>query len=342
MLDYLLNNWPLKLLSLALAFAIWVGVTGEERVLRDLTVPLEIALAKDRVPPVGLASATPNTVLVRLRGAQSVMRRLDPIALSVSIDMSDAAPGAHEVQLVETDVLNVPGGIEVELIEPDRLKLDLEEWATVSLPVVVTVDGQPPEGFHYYGAVAFPNTMRVEGPRSEVEKLEELRTSPIPLNLRTQTDMDRASVVVEGNFVRMVNPQELQVRVDVDVAPSVRKLEGVPVELLGASPGSQASPDRIDVTLSGPPSLLDRVLPEQIRVVADASGLLPSRQAHEVELRAELPGVPAGDLFFLVVGTDGAGTESSWGVDSLPSERNGMIHSGECSTISKEISTSCP
>jgi hypothetical protein len=53
-------------------------------------------------------------------------------------------------------------------------------------------------------------------------------------------------------------------------------------------------------------------------------------------------GVPAGDLFFLVVGTDGAGTESSWGLDSLPSERNGMIHSGECSTTSKEISTSCP
>jgi hypothetical protein len=53
-------------------------------------------------------------------------------------------------------------------------------------------------------------------------------------------------------------------------------------------------------------------------------------------------GVPAGDLFFLVVGTDGAGIESSWGVDSLPGERNGMIHSGECSTTSKEISTSCP
>jgi hypothetical protein len=53
-------------------------------------------------------------------------------------------------------------------------------------------------------------------------------------------------------------------------------------------------------------------------------------------------GVPAGDLFFLVVGTDGAGTESSWGMDSLPSERNGMTHSGECSTTVKEISSSCP
>ncbi len=53
-------------------------------------------------------------------------------------------------------------------------------------------------------------------------------------------------------------------------------------------------------------------------------------------------GVPAGDLFFLVVGVDGTGVESSWGMSSLPAERNGMNHSGECSVISKEISAGCP
>jgi hypothetical protein len=53
-------------------------------------------------------------------------------------------------------------------------------------------------------------------------------------------------------------------------------------------------------------------------------------------------GVPAGDLFFLVVGTDGAGVESSWGVDGLQTERNGMTPSLECSTVMKDISSSCP
>ena len=52
--------------------------------------------------------------------------------------------------------------------------------------------------------------------------------------------------------------------------------------------------------------------------------------------------VPAGDLFFLVVGTDGAGTESSWGVTSVFGERNGLTPSGECGSASKDISQSCP
>jgi hypothetical protein len=52
--------------------------------------------------------------------------------------------------------------------------------------------------------------------------------------------------------------------------------------------------------------------------------------------------VPPGDLYFLVVGHDGAGTESSWGMDSLPAERNGPVPSGQCAVVEKDISTHCP
>jgi len=52
--------------------------------------------------------------------------------------------------------------------------------------------------------------------------------------------------------------------------------------------------------------------------------------------------VPAGNLFFLVVGTDGAGTESSWGVTSVFGERSGLVPSGECGIAAKDISGSCP
>jgi len=53
-------------------------------------------------------------------------------------------------------------------------------------------------------------------------------------------------------------------------------------------------------------------------------------------------GVPSGSLYFLVVGNDGGGTESSWGVDSAAGERGGAGASGECAVSSKDISASCP
>ena len=52
--------------------------------------------------------------------------------------------------------------------------------------------------------------------------------------------------------------------------------------------------------------------------------------------------VPGSDLYFLVVGTDGAGTESSWGTDSLFGERNGQIPSGQCGVTAKDMFSSCP
>jgi hypothetical protein len=52
--------------------------------------------------------------------------------------------------------------------------------------------------------------------------------------------------------------------------------------------------------------------------------------------------VPAGDLFFLVVGTDRGGVESGWGTDSLYGERNGESPSGQCGVLTKDASGSCP
>jgi hypothetical protein len=52
--------------------------------------------------------------------------------------------------------------------------------------------------------------------------------------------------------------------------------------------------------------------------------------------------VPAGDLFFLVVATDGATTEGGWGLDGYGGERNGLNASGECGVSFKDASHSCP
>jgi hypothetical protein len=53
-------------------------------------------------------------------------------------------------------------------------------------------------------------------------------------------------------------------------------------------------------------------------------------------------GVPTGNLYFLAVGVDGAGAESSWGLDSAGQERNGSLPSGYCGAAVKDLSRTCP
>ena len=51
--------------------------------------------------------------------------------------------------------------------------------------------------------------------------------------------------------------------------------------------------------------------------------------------------VPAGDLWFLLIGSDGVGTEGSWGAAS-DGERNGLASSATCGDTAKELGGTCP
>ena len=53
-------------------------------------------------------------------------------------------------------------------------------------------------------------------------------------------------------------------------------------------------------------------------------------------------GVPAGDLWFVVVSDNGAGVEGSWGLSSGGDERNGLTDSGTCGATTKDLTGSCP
>jgi hypothetical protein len=53
-------------------------------------------------------------------------------------------------------------------------------------------------------------------------------------------------------------------------------------------------------------------------------------------------GVPAGDLWFLVVGDDNGATEGSWGTDGSGAQRGGNAASGQCGLSQRDNSGVCP
>jgi hypothetical protein len=53
-------------------------------------------------------------------------------------------------------------------------------------------------------------------------------------------------------------------------------------------------------------------------------------------------GVPAGDLWFVVVSDNAAAVEGSWGRSSAGDERNGLTDSGLCGVTTKDLTGTCP
>lgn len=292
MLSVLLRNWPLKLLALALAYAVWVAVTGESRIMQDLAVPLVIELPDD----LTLAEAPPTTVGVRLRGPENLLGRAHLLRLEFHLDLRDAAPGTHSVQLDARDLTGLASGIEVAFVQPERLILVVDTRRQRLVPVVPAFRGSPPSGYTFYGARVVPDTQRVDGPSGAVDRLERLRTDPIPLDGRTASFHVRVRAVPDSDQVRLVDPSPLEVEVHVDRAAREMVFD-VPVVLSGHDDwDASAAPARIQVAVAAPPSLLARLQVSQIRAVADLGRLAPRSEPHEVPLRVDFVDVPAQDL----------------------------------------------
>jgi YbbR domain-containing protein len=286
MLDWLMRRWHLKLLALALAFAVWVAVTGEGRGVQDVRVPVDVLLGSGAT----LAGASPTNVDIRLRGPDSLLRRLDPYDLAVKVDLRDAGGGDRTVQLTPRNVTGVPRDVEVALIEPDRLRLTIAKKKRREVPVVPTIVGKPSRGYQLYRAVARPDALTVEGPETRVNVMSKLATDPIRIDERSEAFTARVGAVPDGSDIRVVDARPLDVTVYIDLAPVETTLDRVPVVVAGAAAPMAASPPAIAVTLLAPSALVPKLRAGHVRAVADVAngtGAAPGG----VPVRIEFPGL---------------------------------------------------
>jgi hypothetical protein len=262
-LDWLLRRWHLKVLAFALAFAVWIAVIGEGRSVSDYHVPMDVTLAPDAALT---GTLPPSNVTVRLRGPESLLRRLDAFDLSVRVDLRDAVSGEQTVALTQRNVAGVPRDVEVALLEPDRLRVTVAHKKRRELPV----------------------TLEVEGPDTKLAATR-LRTDPIRLDDQREAFVARVGAFPDAPNTRVSDTRPLDVTVYIDLAPVSAVIERVPVVVVGAGGPSTVVPSVVNVTVSAPSSLLPKLRAGHVRAVADAG---PADTAQkDAPIRIEFPGL---------------------------------------------------
>ena len=119
--EWVTHNWGLKLVALALSFVLWAAVSTEPPVEIGYTVPLEF---RNLPAALELGPDAPTQVRVRVRGRSTLLRRLTPADLAISVDMTDAQPGEMLIRLSASHV-EVPYGAELVRISPSELRLHI-------------------------------------------------------------------------------------------------------------------------------------------------------------------------------------------------------------------------
>ena len=292
MLDRVLVNWPLKLLAVSLAFAMWVFVSGEKRIPQDFEVPLDLQLPNH----LALLETPQATVSVRLRGPESLIRKVSTVGMELSVELPDLPAGDQEVQLTKTDLSGVPRGVDVDYIDPPSVRVQLDDRGKLKFPIDVTFLGQPPQGYAFYGARVTPDELTLEGPKSQLSLVETLNTQPVRLDQRTEPFTATVTAVPSHTSLRVVETTPIKVNIEVDVAPVERTFTSVPVEAIGQVYETSVSPTHTAVTLSGPPALLEQLRSRQLRLVVDVSKLTPFDQARQVPVQLDLVDVPLEEM----------------------------------------------
>ena len=273
MRERLLADWPLKTLSLVLAFAIWVSITGQDLTLRDFVVPLEIECDPQLIP----AAPPPTVVTVRLEGPRSTIRRIDPLRLAARVTVSDGPAGVREVPLSVSQLSGVPRGVDVRF-DPDRLRLVLARRGRRSIEIVPDLSGAPRAGYAVYGFAVHPSAVVVEGPQMVVDTLARVRTSTIPLEHHSESFVTRTGLVPEDPRVHVREAGEVEVEVWIDTAPTRVNLTAVPVVLPFAPSGpARIQPGSVAVVLEGPPRIVEQLKPTQISAVVEVESREPQR-----------------------------------------------------------------
>lgn len=117
-----LENWSLKLASLLFAAGLWAFVVTEERTDAVFTVPLDLV---DRPPGIEVTSVGVESVVVRVEGRPSRLRRLHEEDFRAEVSLKGAQPGRF-VARIDPDNVVGPSGVQVVRVTPSELRAVLE------------------------------------------------------------------------------------------------------------------------------------------------------------------------------------------------------------------------
>src|SRR3954467_2848171 len=116
------QNFPLKLSSLALAIGLWLNVARSPVSEVEMRVPIEF---QNFPGDLEIDSATFTEAQIRVRGPERLVTRLRSPDVSAHVDLSAVGPGSRTFDLSPRNV-RVPDGLEVVQIVPGQFQLSFD------------------------------------------------------------------------------------------------------------------------------------------------------------------------------------------------------------------------
>ena len=281
------EDWSLKLLSLAIAFVLWLLVTGQNQ---PVTAHVSVQLNFIRPPALEISNDPPRAVDVMLTGSRNKLDDLTTLDLVATVDISDQRAGERVLRLADKAQISLPQGVKVDGFQPSAIPVRLESIIDRQVPLEAKLEGKVADGYEVYSVRPNKGSVTLRGPESRVVALPKVLTESIWIGGKKESfTATNVAIDVPDPKVDSIDPV-----VSVDVEIGERRVEKTVSGVVVMAPdGTRVQPANASVTVLGPSNMIDSLKTEDLRVVVDGNEPkleLPPALNGKVSMKSIQPG----------------------------------------------------
>ena len=192
-----------KIIAVVMAGFLWFFVVYRADIIqRDFEVPISY----QNVPEGLIIEETkPSTLTVTLESrGKSAFERLDDNMLNATIDGSSITSGVNSISVDESSITKLGTPFSVINIEPSTVKVTVQRYAAVSVPVEAALTGQPANGFRIASVKVTPPAASLLVPEN-MQTPAKISTEPIAIDEARETITTETRLVLPKN-IRLEKP----------------------------------------------------------------------------------------------------------------------------------------
>lgn len=299
--NIIVKNKALKFFSLLLAISLWFFVMGEKEAEFSFSdVPLVLINKPDDLI---ISQQTADRINLRVSGSRTILATLSSNNIKATVDLEGVKPGNTIVKNL-VDKVKLPNGTKISSISPAELSLTLEPMVTKKVPVHLTIEGIPKEGYEISHISIKPEFVEVDLAKSEAKDLEKIMTAPLDISEAKENIEKELALALTGLAPpRSVSSRKVRASVSISEKIIKKTLPNVAVKVVDTLYKASVSPSTFHLTVKGPYRLVNKLSEESISGTIDLKKVKPGRYSKKVEIKLpeDVTVVEAKPLWFKIV-----------------------------------------
>ena len=251
--DLVSKDWLLKIISVVLAVILWSFVGGEDRVDKNVMIPIEIInLPRDLV----ISNQFKKEIQVSVSGPRSLILEMTSRAITRQVDLSLATPGTMVIEN-DNDHIPVPRGITVQRVQPSSIILSLDKLIQKKFPVTARTVGKVADGYYVKTLKMDPDIITITGPHTILSQFDELFTKAINLDGVKQSIQLQVPLELESAIVDLIGETSVTADISIGLETVTKTMNDMIVHVVIDGIKREVRPKKVRITASIPKKLLE-------------------------------------------------------------------------------------